>query len=183
MRAWEHERGTSLAIYRFVLRLAIPAQTPPTNSNQLTPTDSDRSIYTDSENRNAEVQRCRNAEVQKYRNAEMHIYENLPTPCERQLNIANIGESLRTSTKMQKGRKTEAETWTIQEMQQNMHVWNANIYKSTVVCSAEAANIDRKSVENLYIMNNLLNANVAIPHYIPPSFLRSPPPTPLKIRT
>ena len=55
--------------------------------------------------------------------------------------------------------------------------------KITVVYSAEAATIDRKSVENLYIMNNLLNANVAIPHYIPPSFLRSPPPTPLKIRT
>ena len=39
----ENERGTSLAISRFMVRFAIPAQTPPKVSNRLTPKDSARS--------------------------------------------------------------------------------------------------------------------------------------------
>ncbi len=44
----------------------------------------------------------------------------------------------------------------------------------------EATNTDRKSIENLYkiyraSMDNLLNPNVAIPHYSP---ILSPPTTP-----
>ena len=131
------------------------------------------------------MQKCRNAAMQKCRNAVMQkciftkIYTNpLRTTikhCEHRRKSANIYENAERQ-KNGSGDMNNPRNATKHACLKCEH-----LYKSTVVYSAEAANIDRKSVENLYNEQSILNANVAIPHYIPPSFLRSPPPTPLKI--
>ena len=55
------QRGTSLAISRLLFRFAIPAESPPTDSNRLTPTDSDGC-----ENRRKSANIYENAERQKH---------------------------------------------------------------------------------------------------------------------